>query len=305
MDFLFYAYFFAHVWCIWAVIDVPYRDNAILLAGSPISHLPTSNIFAYATHFDAHPMGLEWIDDTTCVLVFQTPSAARTAFRHLTKSATELAGEADDAITAKSIPVTLWPPEERINKSLGKGEGLKGTIRMRWATTADVKKKGSGKDSQFYKKYGKDAGKEGYLDAGSGGGDSHSHKRRRGEVDNQIAKAHLDDELDAFLAKPGYSRQPSPPSKMRSDYLDKGSKTLLERTSVIRARPDTLASRLSEDISGPERETRQNAREYKGLPRGRRRGGDDGSSSHSRTERLRKTAQDLDAELDAFLNAKD
>ena len=46
-------------------------------------------------------------------------------------------------MTAKSIPVTLWPPEQRINATLGKGEDLKGVIRMRWARRDDVKKKGA------------------------------------------------------------------------------------------------------------------------------------------------------------------
>ena len=125
----------------------------------PISHLPTSNIFAYATHFDAHPMGLEWIDDTTCILVFESKSDARAAFRTLQKSLAEEPSLEDDTVTAKPIPVAIWPAEDRINATLGKGEGLKGILRMRWARTEDVKKRGAKKESEFYKKYGEHAGK--------------------------------------------------------------------------------------------------------------------------------------------------
>lgn len=37
--------------------DSPYRPNAILLQGPPITQIPTARVFAYATHFDAHPIG--------------------------------------------------------------------------------------------------------------------------------------------------------------------------------------------------------------------------------------------------------
>ncbi|OBZ71913.1 hypothetical protein A0H81_08262 [Grifola frondosa] len=84
--------------------DSRFRDNAILVHGAPISHLPTSNIFAYATNFDAHPMGLEWIDDTTCILVFTSKSVARAAYNHLAKSATEAPSPDDDSVAAKTHP---------------------------------------------------------------------------------------------------------------------------------------------------------------------------------------------------------
>lgn len=111
--------------------DPSLRQNAILLHGSPISSLPTSNIFAYSSHFDAHPIGLEWIDDTTCILVFESKAFAVAAYRRLHKSAEEEV-DTDGFVTSKPIPVTLWTPEQRINNSLGKGEGLRGIIKMRW-----------------------------------------------------------------------------------------------------------------------------------------------------------------------------
>jgi len=131
-------------------------------------------------------MGLEWVDDNTCVLVFPTKASARMAHRHLRKSATE-DDDADGFITAKPIPITFWPPEDRINNSLGKGQGLKGTIRMRWALNEDVKKKGARRQSAFYKKHGRLAGKEVY----GGEGVPSAAKRRRGGGDAQAIPLEL------------------------------------------------------------------------------------------------------------------
>ncbi|KZT13154.1 uncharacterized protein LAESUDRAFT_719469 [Laetiporus sulphureus 93-53] len=292
--------------------DSLYRENAIFIRGTPVSHLPTPSIFAYATHFDAHPMALEWIDDTTCILVFNSKTAARDAFRHLTKSIAEEPSAEDGSITAKPIPVAIWPPEERINKSLGKGEGLKGTIRMRWATRQDVKKRGAKKESEFYRKYGSKAGKNaGEEGLGQEGEDGRQRKRRRGdEVDEAIQKSQLDEELDAFLNEDEEPQAPpSPPSKMRSDYLGTSGKSLLERTSVMRARPEALESRMMAEIPRRARSHRDN-----GLDDGRRRSGErygrrdrGGARDRGRTggERPRKTQQDLDDELDAFLRERD
>lgn len=278
------------------VSDPSLRDNAVLLHGSPISSLPTANIFAYATHFDAHPIGLEWIDDTTCILVFSSKGAARAAFRVLTKSYTEDPSE-EGFITSKPIPIALWPPEDRINKSLGMGEGLKGIIRMRWALTSDVKKKGANKESQFYRRYGKGAGK--------GDEENWPAKRRRMEEDEtgeSDERARLDNELDAFLAEGGEDvPPPSPPSKMRADYIDtRRTKTLLERTTT------SLESRLTAPL--PRRGRRGEAAESLGsrLSDASSHGtGRNTESGHGRRhERPKKTQEDLDAELDAFLNSK-
>ncbi|KIP09862.1 hypothetical protein PHLGIDRAFT_18501 [Phlebiopsis gigantea 11061_1 CR5-6] len=282
------------------VSDPSLRDNAILLHGSPISNLPTDNIFAYTTHFDAHPIGLEWIDDTTCILVFPSKGAARTAFRVLTKSYAEDPSE-EGFITSKPIPVALWPPEERINRSLGKGEGLKGTIKMRWALTSDVKKKGANKDSQFYKKHGRGAGK--------GEEENFPTKKRRIEDDRAgeaQERSRLDDELDAFLAEGEEdARPPSPPSKMRADYIDgtrrHKPKSLLERTST------SLQSRLAAPI--PRRARRGDPvdslsnRLGDAPTRSRGRGTEGGRGR--RNERTKVTQEDLDAELDAFIKSND
>jgi hypothetical protein len=323
--------------------DTTYRSNALLLQGPPISHLPTARLFAYATHFDTHPMGLEWVDDNTCVFVFPSKIAARTAYRNLRKAGIE---EPDPSgfITAKPIPIALWPPEERINTSLGKGQGLKGTVRMRWALNDDVKKKGAKGESAFYKKHGKTAGKEVY------GNDTYSQplkRRRRGEdsIDTDLAiaatKAQLDEQLDEFLAQededPEPPQPPSPPSKMRSDYIATDGRTLLERTSLIRVHPGPELELLADRITAPlprrarngggvgkmyseslEEQVRPEeilewgkAKEREGTrPRRRERGpggkSRDGWQRQPRTEQPRnKTQQELDDELDAFLNEKE
>ena len=338
--------------------DLAYRPNALFMTGPPIAHLPTARIFAYSTHFDAHPMGLEWVDDNTCVLVFESIKTAREAFSRLQKSASE-APDMEDLIAAKPIPIAFWPAEERINQTLGKGQGLKGTIRMRWAKADDVKKKGAKKESQFYKRHGRTAGKELFN-----GRDLPPPKRRRRDdsQDDERQKAELDDQLDQFLAEDdemptNEEVQPdipaSPPSKMRSDYIAKDGRTLLERTSLIRIHSSSehsdLASRLtaplprrarggangptpensderwgpatSERVEWGHNEERRSSRGWNGrdsellsgsdghLRRRRRR--ERGGGERERPERIgggerpRKTQQQLDDELDAFLRSHD
>ena len=329
------------------------------MTGPPIAHLPTARIFAYSTHFDAHPMGLEWVDDNTCVLVFESTKTAREAFNRLLKSASE-EPDMEDLITAKPIPIALWPPEERINQTLGKGQGLKGTIRMRWAKADDVKKKGAKNESQFYKRHGRTAGKELF----NGRDLPPSKRRRRGDddgKDDEQRKAELDDQLDQFLAADddvltNEEDEPdipaSPPSKMRSDYIAKDGRTLLERTSLIRVHPSNDFPDLAARITAPlprrargganglipgntgERSRFHNTSERlewgydegrrpfrgrngrdsefggsDGRARRRRRGRDEGEREKSERaggeRRPRKTQQELDDELDAFLNSHD
>ncbi|KAA1466056.1 hypothetical protein DENSPDRAFT_830801 [Dentipellis sp. KUC8613] len=298
--------------------DTTRRNNAVLLTGSPISHLPTARLFAYATHFDAHPMGLEWVDDTSCVLVFESPADARTAVGLLRKT-TDDANEEDGYVQAKSIPMAFWPPEDRISASLGKGEGLKGVIRMRWATHGDVKKRGARKESEFYRKHGLDAGRESserprtsLLDTLNDGATQPKRRRRDGDDDSSAyIKAQLDDEIDEFLREDPEVEE-SPPSKMRSDLMGTDSRTLLERTSAIRAHPEeSLATRITAALPRRARRTDREERwskEPSDEPRprrergGRRRQGKEKERERRTEPRPRKTQEELDAELDAFLN---
>ena len=300
------------------------------MKGSPIAHLPTARIFAYAKHFDADPFGLEWVDDTTCVLVFKSIRLARAAFNLLLKSSTEEA-DIEELFPAKSFPVALWPPEERISSTLGASEGLKGPLRMRWARPDDVKKKGAKKESQFYKKHGETAGKEVYE-----GRDLPPPKRRRGEdggrgdvLTEEEQRALLDKELDDFLAEEDQEEAPvvppSPPSKMRSDYIavDGRTKVREDRRSNLasrataplprRARGGRGRGRHGEDADAhgeslldrmePRLASRlewgpSSDRQHNDNGRSRRRGG-----RSTRTERPQKTQQELDDELDAFLRS--
>src|SRR5487761_1886793 len=106
--------------------DTTWRPNALLIRGPPIAHLSTKLIFEYVTHFEAKPLGLEWVDDTTCVLLFSSSNAATAAFSQLQRTASETPDE-QGFVVAKSVPMAFWPPKEHIDASLGKGEGLKGT----------------------------------------------------------------------------------------------------------------------------------------------------------------------------------
>lgn len=163
---------------------------------------------------------------------------------------------------------------------------------MRWAKVADVKKKGAKKESQFYKKYGNSAGKD---DSDHNGGRA---QKRQKELSEEEKRAALDDDLDAFLAEDDEeSPEPQVPSKMRSDYIGRESKSLLERTSALRSHPNTLASRITAALPRRERDSPGRSwDETKGHGSRRRR---------SRERRPRATQEDLDAELDAFLSSKD
>ncbi|KAG6828762.1 hypothetical protein H0H92_006841 [Tricholoma furcatifolium] len=315
--------------------DMRYRGNAILLCGPPIAHLPTARLFAYAKHFGVQPMGLEWVDDNTCVFVFPTKNSARLAHRHLQKSATEDSDE-NGFVTAKSIPIAFWPPEERINSSLGKGEGLKGTIRMRWALVDDVKKKGARKESAFYKKHGVLAGKEAY----GGEGMPAAKRPRTSEETDLQQRIELDEELDEFLKEEEPSTPPSPPSKMRSDYISTNGKTLLERTSAIRVHDpkhpsladrltapqrtgnatlgamhsdvDDLSSRISSEKLewGPKSDRASSNKSHRsggGEKRSRRgdRREERRGDQPSRYKPRKMTQQELDDDIDAFLNEKE
>ncbi|KAF9448399.1 hypothetical protein P691DRAFT_800895 [Macrolepiota fuliginosa MF-IS2] len=374
--------------------DLGYRANAILLQGTPISHLPTARLFAYAKHFDTAPLGLEWVNDQTCILVYPSNILARTAFTSLHKSSaaaivTEATSvtpaDADDEglVTAKPIPITLWPPETRINSTLGVTEGLKGVIKMRWARPGDVKKKGAKRESEFYRRHGTDAGKELFngrdLPPTKRPRLDHEHPHENGHgsgsggrntvMDEEMEKRRLDAELDTFLhesdsdlkpsekptlpsSEPEHTSTPSsPPSKMRSDYIARDGRTLLDRFSDATlfetdrnpAEAPNLKDRLTMPLPrrrqrehggrrrGGERETEREGESSSGSlwdrlspadvdsdsGRERRRGGS-GSGGHGGrdtrevrdarrsggrrgNDRPKKTQQELDDELEAFL----
>ena len=248
---------------------------------------------------------MEWIDDKTCILVFGSKADARSAFRLLQKSLAEEPSLDDNTVTAKPIPITIWPAEHRINATLGQGEGLKGILRMRWARVEDVKKPRAREESEFYRKYGERAGKT-FEDGPP------LAKKRRAERpgmavghDDEAEKAKLDAELDKFLAGDDdeATSPPEPPSRMRSDYIAGDGKTLLERTSAMRAHPGGLEERLTAPL--PRRARRGDdeleSRHRYSEPRARGRRGSRERARERRPPRPKVTQEELDQELDAFL----
>jgi len=252
----------------------------------------------------------------------------------------------DEFVTAKPIPISLWPAEARINKTLGKSEGLKGVLKMRWARHSDVKKRGAKKESEFYKRHGIEAGKE-LFD----GRDLPPIKRiRKDDVDlaavnEDTERRRLDAELDQLRQASGADEAQvtdvvdevpaSPPSKMRSDYIAKDGKTLLDRFShpnsfefdrSLFKRPrsnDRLTRRTQgergiwkfvDDINCEERPSSGSLRERLSLAKvdldgSRRRGGLGRQSRDTRNSRSARrsrdgcrnmTQQELDDELDAL-----
>ena len=324
------------------LLDPELRSNALLFAGPPIAHLPTQRIFAYATHFEAHPLGLEWVSDTTCVLVFSNRSSARKAYSLLQRSLDESPSIEDGSVTAKPIPVPLWPAEKQLSRTLEQTLGIKAPaeesdermkreaglsapLRMRWARKDDVKKKGARKESEFYRKHGSLAGKEvvNGRDIPNLPGSAGRKRHREDEDDDAEAQRRkLDRELDAFLEdrsdaeqqeQTDDSRPASPPSKMRSDYIASNGRSQLQKSSRDghgrrrdgrrgRGKGNELSGlSLSERISGGPVADVSWGRESK-----RRRGpegGESGGGRRGRDARPHKTQQELDDELDAFLNA--
>ncbi|KDN50876.1 hypothetical protein K437DRAFT_255051 [Tilletiaria anomala UBC 951] len=59
------------------------RLSVLNLSGQPVTQLSTSRIFAYLTHCGAAPLGVEWIDDQSCNVVFKDFRGSRTALEYL------------------------------------------------------------------------------------------------------------------------------------------------------------------------------------------------------------------------------
>lgn len=155
------------------------RANAILFRGDPVSVLPTQRVLSYAASISGMPpLGLEWVDDTNVVVVWETTESARRAYvamRVFDEETLEEDEEREDEegfVIARPIPETLWPMDARLQKALGKDapgesssveEGIdivRRPLQMRWARPEDVKEKGARNRSKFYERHGSNAGKE-------------------------------------------------------------------------------------------------------------------------------------------------
>ena len=143
--------------------------------------MPTAKIFAYAAHYEpTPPIALEWICDTKAVIVYSEVKLALKALRALLRESNDIQGsdESSRQYLAQPVPSQLWPPQMRVRYTilplriapnpsaqvaslLAEGSGLSGDITVRRALVTDVKVKGAAAQSQFYKTYGEQAGKDG------------------------------------------------------------------------------------------------------------------------------------------------
>ncbi|ORY34256.1 hypothetical protein BCR39DRAFT_517262 [Naematelia encephala] len=92
----------------------PVRPTALFVRSELIQHLSTSKVFSWTTGLGASVMGIEWLNDTTLNLVFQTPVAALLALSLLSKAGFD-PSEGDDPLlerAAHSIPISLLPMKE-------------------------------------------------------------------------------------------------------------------------------------------------------------------------------------------------
>ncbi|KAL5530442.1 hypothetical protein ACEPAF_6700 [Sanghuangporus sanghuang] len=294
------------------------RPNALYLRGSPITHLPTNNIFVYARHFDLDPVGLEWIDDSSCVLIFPTNAACRTALEALRRTPSE-EPDFDDCVSAKPVPVIIWPVEDRVNKTLGKSEEMEGILLIRIARNSDKKSRGAKYRSGFYQKHGMDAGKDPNAHSiGRASENGDASKRKAGPEGSEEERRQLDEELDDFLRREDLTAPspPFPPSKMRSDWMTKDGRSvfavatakLLERTSLTRVPSDDeesaepTRSRQRKGVKGRRQEPL--IERISELPPARRRKHENGETRLGRYEPAKKTREELDDELEAFLHGR-
>ncbi|GHJ87928.1 hypothetical protein NliqN6_4330 [Naganishia liquefaciens] len=196
----------------WASGESPIRDNALHLSGTPLAHLSTDKIFHYVTSYAPTPLGVEWISDNRLVLVFQDAREANVAISLLAKTGFDpYEPNNDDPLelrAAKAVPRRLLPLPENEKASKGNSridptdllfnpqrdlvpvkktddedlpEGLREGARLdiRYAMESDVKARTAAKDSEWYKKHGRTAGKGVNALSGSRHGPGASGRRRR------------------------------------------------------------------------------------------------------------------------------
>ena len=334
------------------------RENAILFRGEPISKLPTARIFKYVglSATTTPPLGLEWVDDSNVVLVWESAEEATDAF-HSMREAGTLEMEEDDEgfLPARPVPETLAPMETRLEKALGKTVQAQEQMWMRWARPEDVKVKGGKSKSKFYERYGENAGKEGqnvFSSRTTGKrkrreyeeeGDDREDLRKRLDAGEPNVLPHVSNqggfcspllfffsELDGFAngeqtrrsLSPRRGRSASPPRRDRADR-SKGRRKLSEyeydRDLMSRLGPPVGSSAkngwsVREWDVGKEWETDEFGRStfgkhersvshaegaYGGRREGRTHRREDGG--RRREGRPRLTKEELDAEMDAFL----
>lgn len=92
----------------------PIRPNALYVSSSLIEHMSTAKIFTWVSELGAKPMGIEWLNDSTLILLFQTPAAALLGLSLLSKAGFDPT-EGDDPLLERSahgFPISLLPRAE-------------------------------------------------------------------------------------------------------------------------------------------------------------------------------------------------
>ncbi|KAH7343351.1 hypothetical protein B0J17DRAFT_713533 [Rhizoctonia solani] len=244
--------------------DDKLRPDALLLHGEPITKLSTEKIFEYvATYCDKPPISLEWIDDRTTVIVFESSAVTKSSYAGLAKQSTD---ETESLVAAHPVPKKMWPPEAQLDHNLSRGTALSGVMHVRWARFGDRKLKGARKRSEWYS--------------------AQRNKRPRGGGED------LDAELDEMQRR-REAGDDVDPEKERAAALDRELDVLAARKDGDESMEVESVSRLQSRL-GPKKD-----RPIAPLPRKRGRG------REVKEERPKQTQEDLDAELEAFMKARE
>ncbi|QRV87964.1 hypothetical protein RhiJN_15982 [Ceratobasidium sp. AG-Ba] len=258
--------------------DDKQRPNALLLHGEPISKLGTEKIFEYvATYCDSPPTSLEWVDDRTTVIIFESQTIAQDSLAALAKEDVE---QAETLIPAHPVPKKLWPPEAQLDHNLSRGTALSGTMRVRYARFGDRKLRDARKRSEWY----------------SNQQDRRNKRSRRREGEDMD----LDAELDEMRRKREAGDEDDDIEKRRAHALDAELDDIAKRKENGEEVPEVDSPRLDRRL-GPKKD-----RQIAPLPRRRGGRGDGGRrGERSGQERPKRTQDDLDAELEAFMKARE
>lgn len=183
----------------------------------------------------------------------------------------------------------MWPPEAQLDHNLSRGTALSGVMRVRWARFGDRKLRDARKRSEWY-----------HMQEGARG----RNKRSRGEEGEERWEkgVDLDAELDEMRRRREAGDDEEEPSRRRAAELDEQLDALAQRgegDEQIDGLPSSLRQRL-----GPKKD-----RPIAPMPRRRGRGGDsgrrEGNGDGASHERPKRTQDDLDAELEAFMKGRE
>lgn len=276
------------------------------MSQQPISKLSTEKIFEYVAMYCDEPptsmplvlsysptsahlrtSGLEWVDDRSTVIIFDSLKVAQSSLMALAKSLKDdPTASADSLIIAHPVPKKMWPPEAQLDHNLSRGTALSGVMRVRWARFGDRKLRDARKRSEWYQVQKDSRGR---------------NKRSRGEDGEERWEKgmDLDAELDEMQRRRETGEDEDDSSRRRAVELDEQLDALAQRgdsDEQIDRLPSSLRQRL-----GPKKD-----RPIAPLPRRRGRGGDGGrrDGDEASHERPKRTQDDLDAELEAFMKER-